>query len=46
MMSNPDSRSYSTGPLCKVCDKPMKEHSFFQQKRCAKQARKKGIDLV
>ena len=27
-------------PLCKICHKPLREHSFTQQQECAKKIRK------
>lgn len=45
MMAAPPEPSLSEGPLCKVCQKPMRQHSFKQQQNCFNEAKKRGIDL-
>lgn len=45
MMTAPPNRSFDQGPLCKVCAKPMRKHSFQQQQNCLKEARKRGVDI-
>jgi len=46
MMAAEPEPSHSEGPLCKVCNRPMREHSFEQQKRCIDEAKKQGINLI
>lgn len=44
-MATPPDPILNEGPLCKVCSKPMRTHSFMQQQRCLNEAKKRGIDL-
>ena len=45
MMTAPPDPAVSSGPLCKVCEKPMRDHTYYQQKNCLKEAKKRGVDL-
>ncbi len=45
-MATPPEPKFNEGPLCKVCHKPMREHSFQQQKRCDEEAKRKGVSLI
>jgi len=36
MMTDPPKSDDSPDPLCKICNKPLKEHTFEQQKECSK----------
>jgi len=45
MMAVPPESSFNEGPLCKVCSKPMRSHSFMQQQRCLNEAKKRGVNL-
>ena len=36
MMTEPPPTSESEGPVCKICHKPLKAHTFQQQQECSK----------
>ena len=46
MMAAPPEPSHVEGPICKICKKSMRSHSYHQQQECFREAKKKGIDLV
>ena len=35
LMSDPSRPGKSGGQLCKICGKPVREHSFQEQQKCA-----------
>ena len=39
-MNKPPKPHDSQDPLCKICRKPLREHSFAEQQDCAKKIRK------
>jgi len=41
-MNTPPKPGSSQDPLCKICHKPLKEHSFEEQQECAKKIREDG----
>ena len=41
MMAKPPDHEGSPDPLCKICHKPLKEHSFKQQQECSKRIHEK-----
>lgn len=45
-MATPPKPASTQGPICKVCGKQMKEHSFQQQINCNNEAKKQGISLI
>ena len=38
-MNAPPKSGGTPDPLCKICHKPLREHSFTQQQECAKKIR-------
>ena len=39
-MNEPPKHGNTPNPLCKICHKPLREHSFQEQQECAKKIRK------
>ena len=39
LMNEPPKHGSPQDPLCKVCHKPLREHSFQEQKDCAEKIR-------
>ena len=36
MMTEPPKSDGSPDPLCKICNRPLKDHDFKQQQECSK----------
>ncbi len=40
-MATPPTPKSVSGPLCKICNKPFRDHSFEQQQKCNRIAKKR-----
>jgi len=44
-MTEPPEPIKSEGPICKICGKPMKRHSFLEQKKCQREGKENGVKI-
>jgi len=44
-MTTPPTPKSVSGPICKICKKPTKDHSFQQQQECLRKAKERGVSI-